>query len=126
MTNDLIIVRNTLNSISKNEKTNSIKNKLYSILVTVLLSRTVFKRNDDISVFLKSNDIDFKDYVYRSRTLIMSRVIRIVHDEEDKEKIIKWVDSVKALLYTDDTNTKKIPTSNENPIDDLLKRFGRK
>src|SRR3954451_15588211 len=50
----------------------------YGILMTLLLSKEIFKNNNDIQSFLEENKIAFKPYVFHSRTQIVGRICRII------------------------------------------------
>lgn len=90
MINKLIIYRNEL----KNK--NISKYKLIGITSEIILSKEIFKYNKDISPFLFSIfNINFKNYVMKSRTLIIAKVIRLIYLLEDSE-----VNTCSKQLYT--------------------------
>ncbi|HAR6489708.1 TPA: hypothetical protein I1837_001449 [Staphylococcus pseudintermedius] len=118
------------------------KNKemlVYGYITNVILSTEKFKNNIDIKEFLENetslflNDDDkFKEYVYKTRTLILARVIRITEKREDKTLLF---DEFEAALF--DRNKSKDTTINDNEkpknnkkkkrnkFDDLLNQFER-
>lgn len=52
----------------------------------LILQRKIFKRNSDISYFIEEVfKTEFLDYVMKSRTLLISRLIRIVNSANKKE-----------------------------------------
>lgn len=58
---------------------NNDKIVLTGVIVHLLTSKEIFKRNIDVKEFLCTcMDIDLPDYVIKSRTLIISRVVRIL------------------------------------------------
>ena len=76
---ELRIYRNEL----KNKKPP--KYKLIGIVSEIILSEELFKRNIDTKSFLKEVfNKEFNEYVYASRTLIVSRTIRLIEDCDDK------------------------------------------
>ena len=53
--------------------------KIVGIVSELLLSKEIFRANDDIRGFLDEIfSIKFKDYLYKSRTLLVSRTIRVI------------------------------------------------
>lgn len=82
MYKELIIYRNEL----KNSKVP--KYKLIGIVTEILISKEIFKKNFEIGLFLKEIfDIDYKEYVMKSRTMIIARTSRIIHNSENNEYI---------------------------------------
>lgn len=80
---DLIIFRNEL----KNKKI--YKYKLIGIVSALLLSKDVFKHNADIGEFLINVfGIEFKEYVMRSRTMVVARISKELFFIEDTKDCI--------------------------------------
>lgn len=80
MYRELIIYRNEL----KNTKIP--KYKLIGIMTEIILSKEIFKKNSEISLFLKENfGIDYKNYITKSRTMIVAKTSRIIHNLENNE-----------------------------------------
>lgn len=65
--------------------------KLLGIVVELILSKEIFKKNIDLKKFLKDVlEIELKDYVLKSRTLIAAHCCRFLEKKEEKElSIIK-------------------------------------
>ncbi|WP_336153927.1 hypothetical protein [Bacillus sp. 204(2023)] len=91
---ELIIFKNEL----KNSKPS--RYKVTGIVSEMILSKEVFLKNSDINEFLKLVfEVEFKEYVMLSRTLIVARVIRILvkYSESDylscKKRLYKYLDS---------------------------------
>ena len=102
---DLILFRNEL----KNKTIP--KYKIIGIVSQLLLSRKIFPANIDIEKFL--NDIfelEFKTYLFRSRTLIVARVTReILSSENDnvyKNKLYNFVQEKIENLKKETKNEK--------------------
>lgn len=73
--------------IFRNELKNRIvaKYKVIGILSELILSFEVFKKNSDIESFIiQVFDVRFKPYVYKSRTIIISRIIRLVSNADEE------------------------------------------
>ncbi|MDG2982576.1 hypothetical protein [Latilactobacillus phage TMW 1.1447 P1] len=133
--------------ISQNlKKTEDLEYKralLYSAYSTLLLSTNIFKLNIDIANFLtplfklldekypKKNTQSsyvFKDYVYRSRSLIVARFMRIIQTSTDDAGTFleKTFTEFVSLNYS--SNKKQSPQPSKprrNSVDDLFERFKR-
>lgn len=69
----------------KNELKNKIvsKYKLIGISSELILSFNIFPKNDDIKIFIESTfNLDFKPYVYKTRTLITAKVVREIYKSD--------------------------------------------
>lgn len=103
--------------------------ELYAILTTLVLSKEEFKANKEISDFLNSLGINFKEYVFNTRTLIIARTLRII-EQADIDRLESYKKVLKQL-YLDDTNDnknsdqkdKKKPT--ENYMNKILNKYSR-
>lgn len=96
----LVIFRNEL----KNKSVS--RYKVIGIVSELIYSKEVFKRNEDIKDFLKKVFvIEFKEYVMKSRTLIVARVGReILKDDNSKIKkeLLKFLDKKIEDIKTQD------------------------
>lgn len=75
----------------RNELKNNIvpKYKLIGIISELLLSKEIFTKNSQIEEFLKEIfDIKYKEYVMKSRTLIVARCCRKIIIEEEKNCVL--------------------------------------
>lgn len=90
MYKELILFRNEL-------KNKSIpKYKIIGIVSELLLSKQIFSKNSDVEKFLKEVlGLEFKAYLYKSRTMVVARVTREIFalemDSEYKNKLYKFV-----------------------------------
>lgn len=112
---------------------------LYSAYTVLLLSTEYFKLNIDIKIFLTpilrkldtivnpKKSLVFNDYVYKNRSLIIARFIRIIQ-HSDQASLDFLVNSIFILVETEKLKTKPKPKKKErkNSVDELLTRFGRK
>lgn len=108
MYRELIIYRNEL----KNTKVP--KYKLIGIVTEILLSKEVFKKNSEISIFLKEIfAIEYKEYVMKSRTMIVAKTNRIIHNLENdeyiiyKKKLLAYINLEIEKLKTDEKKGEK-------------------
>lgn len=78
MYTSLIIYRNEL----KNK--NVPKYKMIGIVTELIYSKIIFNKNKEIFNFVNSTfNYELKDYILKSRTMIIAKVSRIIIDSED-------------------------------------------
>lgn len=78
---------------------------LLGLNAALLYSKNHFKKNEDISYFLKEvYNIDFLPYVMRSRTLIVARITRELNNKDTLE-----LDKIRAKLIDFLNKTKPTP-----------------
>ena len=84
MNKKLILYRNEL----KNSKIQTYK--LVGIVCELVLSKEIFKNNTDIEDFIIGVfNLKFKDYLYKSRTLLVARLTREILKNDKYAKQIK-------------------------------------
>lgn len=88
------------------------KYKIIGIVSQLLLSRKIFPENIDIEKFLKDIfELEFKTYLFRSRTLIVARVTReILASENDnvyKNKLYNFVQEKIEILKEEEARNEK-------------------
>lgn len=91
MYTSLLLFRNEL----KNK--NMPQYKLIGIVVELLLSKEIFKRNSEIATFVKETfGIELKLYILKSRTMIVSKLCRSIHSLDNpsscQKKLHEFVD----------------------------------
>ena len=105
MYNNLLLYRNEL-------KIKSIpKYKFVGIVAELLYSRKIFSHNPDIISFLKEVfAIEYRDYVFKSRTLIVAKTCRYIEETDNistfQKSLYKFVCN-ELLKFQDDDNTKR-------------------
>lgn len=102
------------------------------IVTKTIYDKTIFKHNPDlhnyISIFetnLLSDDKEpFKDYLFDSRTLLASRVCRLINSEDDSIKIKKLIsEHLDFINSKKDTSSKEDHKKNANKDSSLLNDF---
>ena len=102
--NDFIIYVNEL------KEKNIEKYKIIGISCFVILSTTLFKSNKDLKPFIPDCFLlneQYKDYVYDSRTVLVSRICRVIYESDDSK-----LNSIRKNLHFFLVN--KINNSNTN------------
>lgn len=94
---NLSILQSKINEISPKSNSAILRYNLYSLYTTLLLNKSLFKHNDDIHPFLERLNLNFKDYVYRSRTLLLSRVLRKIETATNEQLILFFLESKKVI-----------------------------
>lgn len=88
----------------RNELKNRIipKYKVIGITAELILSKEIFKRNNDLTKFLKDIFfVEYKEYVMKSRTMIMARTCRLIYeasDEQFNDMKKELIDFVSAMI----------------------------
>lgn len=134
-----------LESLSKTNDPNYKRSLLYSTYSTLILSKEHFNHNSDLQPFVESllsswksnpefksieKKLHFGDYVFKSRSIVISRIIRIIEiaDENQLDILESTIsNSIKELYPRNSKQTnmnKKKPRVNQ--VDKLFNRFERK
>lgn len=106
MYSNLVLYRNEL----KNK--NVARYKLIGIVSELILSRKIFKKNSDITEFLKKVfNIEYKEYVIRSRTLIIAHISRNIvklDSFENKKVLLEFINcKIEELKEEEDVKGEK-------------------
>ncbi|TOY85853.1 hypothetical protein DIS15_03460 [Levilactobacillus brevis] len=117
----LLLLRSELDTLDSRTNNERIRYQLYSIYVNILINHTLFPKNDDIKTLCSSLNFELKDYVFRSRTLLIARFMRKIEHLNDDD-IIAFLKVAKSITAPKD---KKAKTFNEGPDSNYLDRFGR-
>ncbi|EFD04340.1 hypothetical protein HMPREF0631_1368 [Peptostreptococcus anaerobius 653-L] len=84
MYSSLVIFRNELKS--KNVQ----KYKIIGIISEIILSKKLFVKNSEIDEFVyEILGVSFKDYVYKSRTMVVAKITRIIYNSDEMHKFQK-------------------------------------
>jgi hypothetical protein len=127
--------KNTMSILAKTQKNSSIadiKFALYSVFTTLLLSFELFPTNVDLAQFINDNDIfdkkgeSFRPYVLRNRTLLLSRILRVIYDSQDKDVLLHLLVVSKKTVFGDSlykSGNSRVQRDTSNRFDDLFKQF---
>ncbi|NTM27961.1 hypothetical protein HQ710_11860 [Enterococcus faecium] len=124
MDKELFYIKTFINKIDT-KTVELLKINIYGAISYLILSKEIFKKNKDISLFLNIIDISVKDYVMKSRTLLLSRIIRELEKmdiEQLKEVYKKTLNYIFAL---DEPESMKVKNRKKNSIDSVLNQFSR-
>ena len=131
---EIEIITKSLNKIKQTKNTELITEQLYGLYTYILLNRNMFKRNSDLKNFIEplfekinvyyTKDIQFKDYVYKSRSLVIARFIRII-EKSNNDVRNELILNAETLLLDEQKNEGQVikKCKRKNTVDDLLTRF---
>ncbi|ASI63357.1 hypothetical protein ALX04_006630 [Lactiplantibacillus plantarum subsp. plantarum] len=142
---EIDILKRNIQNISKTKDSEYKRSLLYSGYTTLLLSTHFFKLNINLKEFLtpllselekvyplhRNQTLIFKDYVYKSRSVVISRMLRVIQkaDSASLSKLEFHYSSFISENTTTDNNTVSKDTSKKtnkrNSVDDLFQRFDR-
>ena len=107
MYTSLILYRNEL----KNK--NVPKYKIIGIVTELIYSRVIFNKNKEIFNFIKDVfGIELKDYILKSRTMIVAKVSRVIINSENvtecKKELYEFINlQIEILKKNEDIKDKK-------------------
>ena len=117
--------KSNLSKLSGRTNIEVLRLELYSIITDVLLSKEFFNKNSDIATFTNKVNLNYADYLFRSRTLLLARILRDVK-KADKKELIIILRSLQLLMFNNvepDSDEKAEKTVNY--IDSLMEQFKR-
>lgn len=134
---DLEKLRHLLQSIKNIKNEDIFRSESYSIFILFLLSTEIFTHNPNIKEFLEKNsefnsflikyEMELKEYLFKSRTVLIGRFIRIIEKAEIKDlKLILKI--IQEIAFFESKGSKTINNGNkneENYYDSLLGQFKR-
>lgn len=119
----LILLQNDLQQLDTRTNPERIRYKLYPIYTNLLLNKNFFKSNNDIKHLCNCLSLTFKDYVYRSRTLLVARIIRSI-ERADQKDLLTYVEVAQKYIYAYNDKAEK-NIKNSNTKSNFIDKFGR-
>lgn len=105
------VIRNFLTTISNVSEN---KNDIYSVVIPLILSKKVFKKSAELKSFMETVlDFKFNDYVYKSRSILIGRVVRLVNELSVEDSVVLNEKVTKFLLDIIDINNESNKNSEE-------------
>ncbi|HFN9839553.1 TPA: hypothetical protein ACHH5J_000953 [Enterococcus faecium] len=124
MDKELFYIKTFINKIDT-KTVELLKINLYGAISYLILSKEIFKKNKDISLFLNIIDISVKDYVMKSRTLLLSRIIRELEKMDIEQLKEVYKKTLNYIFTLDEPESMKVKNRKKNSIDSVLKQFSR-
>ncbi|WP_312373048.1 hypothetical protein [Lachnoclostridium sp.] len=104
---------------------------MYSVITYMILSKEVFRNNKEIIEFLEKINLSFKPYVFKSRTILLGKIIRYI-EVADRENLLKMLSGVRKQLElsVDENEAHNVELSKNknnkgNYMSELSKRYSR-
>ncbi|MGG4263722.1 hypothetical protein [Peribacillus simplex] len=126
------IIYNTLSRLKKEKNIEYVRFYLYGFFSGFVLSKESFKNNKDIKAMVEEFNLDFKDYIFDSRTLVTSRIIRHIESldpnelEEFKKKCITYIElKFNSDLLLNKPNIESKTPKNENYVKKIVEKYKR-
>lgn len=126
---DLNLIKNDLKIVSTN-KLNSSQSKLLliGIIFEMLQRKDLFPKNSDLKMFVQQVFIDpieglkpFKEYLFVSRTLLGSRVSKIILYNFEYSNVLNTVEKLSEILPNQDSvNKNSSHTTNDDGMNEWI------
>lgn len=117
--------KSSLSKLDGNTNTDLLRLELYSIVTDIFLSKDYFHRNSDIVSFIDGIEFKYADYLFKSRTLLLARILRDIKNAE-KDQLILIVRNLQNLLFNNvEPDTKTKVKKSRNYVDSLMEQFKR-
>lgn len=116
-----------LDRINKLEKIENKYYELYPIVVMLIIKKSYFKRNNDLMELLKIFNLEFKDYVMKSRTLLLARILREIEKIKDIDNVVL---NLKKILVENtneegETPQNKVKNRDKKYLDNIIEKYSR-
>lgn len=129
------MINKTINNMLTSQKYTIKDKKIIFIgeVTQTIYNKSLFTRNKDLHAYITlfenslSLNSPFKDYLYRSRTLLTSRVTRAIYNEQDSsiisELIYLHINFIKDSSNTQEKTNKIAKQKDDKKKESLLENF---
>ena len=123
----MIDVIKKIDRIKNLEKIENKHYELYPIVVMLVIKKNYFKRNDDLIELLKIFNLEFKDYVMKSRTLLLARILREIEKIKDVDDVVLNLKKIiiKNINEEDRTVQNKGKNRDKKYLDSIIEKYSR-
>ena len=123
----MIDVIKKIDRIKNLEKRENKHYELYPIVVMLVIKKNYFKRNDDLIELLKIFNLEFKDYVMKSRTLLLARILREIEKIKDVDDVVLNLKKIliKNINEEDRTVQNKGKNRDKKYLDSIIEKYSR-
>ena len=100
----------------------------FSVIVSFMLSKEVFKVNSELKEFLNELGMDCKPYLVKSRTAMLAKTVR-VFEKAEKQQLFYYIDIINKRideLPEEEKNVQVNKKSKKNYMKEVLELYGRK
>lgn len=106
----------------------------HSIAIHFILSTEIFSSNEKLEGFLinnalfqsllNKNNTEFRPYLYKSRTQVVGRLVRILNESE-KEGLDLFLKMIRELVFHKPSSSNSNPSKEENYFDSIIEQLYR-
>ena len=123
----MIDVIKKIDRIKNLEKIENKHYELYPIVVMLVIKKNYFKRNDDLIELLKIFNLEFKDYVMKSRTFLLARILREIEKIKDVDDVVLNLKKIliKNINEEDRTVQNKGKNRDKKYLDSIIEKYSR-
>lgn len=116
-----------LDRINKLEKIENKYYELYPIVVMLIIKKSYFKRNNDLMELLKIFNLEFKDYVMKSRTLLLARILREIEKIKDIDNVVLNLKKILVENTNEEGKTpqNKVKNRDKKYLDNIIEKYSR-
>lgn len=100
----------------------------FSIIVSFMLSKEVFKVNSELKEFMNELGMDCKPYLVKSRTAMLAKTVR-VFERAEKQQLFYYIDIINRRIDKLPEEEKIVQVnkkSKKNYMKEVLELYGRK
>lgn len=104
----------------------------HSIAIHFILSTEIFTSNEKLEGFLinntlfqsllNNNNTEFRPYLYKSRTQVVGRLIRLI-DESEKESLDLFLKMIRELVFHKPSSSNSNSKSEKNYFDSIIEQL---
>lgn len=78
-------LKSKFSKIKKESISDELRYEIYPILTAMLISKEIFKFNRDTRTFIESMNIEFREYIFGNRALLVGKILMEVQKADDHE-----------------------------------------
>ncbi|MGK8607626.1 hypothetical protein ACRS42_21480 [Bacillus thuringiensis] len=121
---------NKIVSLKNIKSESTLRIYLYGYSTEIILSTDIFPSNKELIEFITAMGLEFRDYVYACRTVVVSRVIREIEKKEIqdletlRDKLIEYIANKFNYSYTIEKVRSKKETNNY--VSEMAQKYNRR
>ena len=100
----------------------------FSVIVSFMLSKEVFKVNSELKEFMNELGMDCKPYLVKSRTAMLAKTVR-VFEKSEKQQLFYYMDIINKRIAELPEEEKIVQVNKKNKknyMKEVLELYGRK
>ena len=123
----MIDVIKKIDRIKNLEKIENKHYELYPIVLLLVFKKKYFKSHDDLIELLKIFNLEFKDYVMKSRTFLLARILREIEKIKDVDDVVLNLKKIliKNINEEDRTVQNKGKNRDKKYLDSIIEKYSR-